>query len=66
MGYRLTKHPQTKALALYGGCCGFPFAHVVGDKLRIIARHEKARHPLNLSAEDLRRIADALEKKDEP
>lgn len=49
-------------LALVNGCCDRPHAYVRGAAWRFKSEHGHDKHPLDLTAEDLRRMADELER----
>jgi hypothetical protein len=53
---------ETGRVLLRGPCCGLPHAEKVGGKLRIVSRHEKQRHALDLTPDELRALADEIER----
>lgn len=48
-------------LALINGCCDKPHAYIRGSKLAIRSHHEHETHTLELTPDDLRRLADEIE-----
>ena len=60
-GPRLEKTRRGKTV-LRSGCCSLPHAEVIGSKLRITSHHDRERHAIELTPQDLRDLAEQLEK----
>lgn len=52
---------RAKGVALVNGCCVMPHGYIVNGKLRLQSVHDRKAHVVELSAEELRQIADEID-----